>query len=367
MRVVAPALCAVLLIGAASGCAADETSALPETAEAEAEAFETSLEELSGVDDAVLVGSQGGAQLHLTVNLSSDATTEDVEEAAVHANGLRDADLPAGVYPGHIEMQLDNSIYAHFTLSNDDALRAQAGYWAELTRAGAESVSLRTFTQSLDSMGSPSPVPSSSDAPVLMNSPTGRYVGITVGDGDADEAAATIEAIRAIPDPGATVGEWHIMTEDGRVKAEFAQPGLPGGGDIATATALFTSLDDLGESSTLSLRINRSDDRPVISAELTAFDDAIEEADKTTVEDELRDTEIWPSVVVLVTTLDTIGTDFNVSLLSNALDDVGNFEFAVSVEDCEFNGDESWPALSDDLGEEWAESHQAQHQTACAA
>lgn len=356
MRPVAPVFCALLLIGGIAGCASSDATALPATAEAEIDEFEAALEELPGVDDAHLTTSASGTQVHLAVELDGDVTPDQVEVIAVEANTLRTAELPEGVYPGQIELHLGESVYTHFSTATEEALREQASFWVRLTHTGVESVSMRTYAQPLGESPGESPLPSSSTsspdaAPLLMNTPTGRYVGVTLPD-DADEADAAIDELGSVPDPGSSIGEWHIISSDARIRAEFAAPTLPATEDIGVATTLLSVLEGIDDDATLSLRITRGESMPHhIAAEMTAFDESLEDADAETVEDALRETPIWPATIAMVETLKTTGADFDVSLLSNTLHDVGSFVFEVSMVDCEFAGDEAWPGLSSEVFE----------------
>ncbi|GGA71751.1 hypothetical protein GCM10011490_23100 [Pseudoclavibacter endophyticus] len=348
MRRVAPVLCTALLLVGASGCSSDEGSSLPETAEAVVGGLETSIEELAGVSDAILTAGQNGTQVSLSVHLEEDVTPEQVQEAAARANDLRTIELPDGVYPGQIDLRLGASVYSYFALPSVDGLRAQADYWAELVDAGAVAVNVRTYTQPLPSTAAPDP-DHTGGGPALMNTPTGRYVGITLPNDDAEETAATIASIRGIQDPGASVGEWHFVSPDGALKAEYASPGLPEAEDMALAASLLSATDNLNDTATLALRIEQPDEWPRLSVKLTAFDGDLEESTTETIEDDLRETEIWPSMQELVATLANMNADYEVSLLSNALVDAGNFQLLVTGNGCDFSGDDDWPLLSQEL------------------
>ncbi|MGO2111096.1 MAG: hypothetical protein ACTH31_05735 [Pseudoclavibacter sp.] len=368
MRRVAPVLCAALFLVGAAGCAGQGESAIPETAETAVEALEGELQGLPGVDDVTMLPGQGGTQISLTVQLEGDVTPDQVQDVAVRANDLRSIDLPDGIYPGQIDMRMDGSVFSYFSLPSVNALRDQAGYWAELIGTGATSVTVRTFTQPL-STNAPQPPesPSTGGAPVLMNSPTGRYVGVVLDTSDVEQSTQTIDSMRGINDPGASVGEWHMSSADGRVKAEFASPSLPDKDDVATAASLLSSTEDLDQSASLSLRIEHPDAKAKITAKLTAFDADLEESTTDTIEDDLRETEIWPSTMVLVGTLARIDADYEVSLLSNAMLDAGNFVLAVSGGSCMFTGDDDWPSLSDELATDVVAQAVARSPGACAA
>ena len=357
MRLAAPALCVALLVGGATGCTSAPAGPAAERFEGAFDDFEAHVEALPGVVDATLTESPSGAQVNLVVVIDEAATTSEIETIGVEAAALRESPMPAGVYPGQVELRFGHSAYSYFALPTSEALRAQLAYWSDLARTGVDAVNMRTYSGPVTVPATETPATSSSSgAPVLLNSPTGRFVSLVVPDDSTDELRATMASIAAVRDPGAAVGEWHVVSSTGEVKAEFVGPRMPDRADVDTAIALAEGVHELTDAS-LVLRIDRSGDEPFVAAELTAFDAALDDQQVPTFADALRATPIWPTILRLVETLDATGADFELTVLSNALDDTGNFVLGVGVTDCRFEGDNDWPGLSADLAAHWHSTH----------
>lgn len=359
MRVAAPVLCAALLLAGGSGCASAPPSPSSESVVAGMSAFETEIESMPGVESVLLDTSSSGDQVNLRVTIAEGATIDEAEDIGVAAAGMRTEPLPPGVYPGRIELRHGESLYAHFAVATDDVLRAQVGYWMGVADSGVESVTVRTFSSSIDGAGATVTPQSTSNVPVLLNAPAGRFVGVTMPDVGLDELRTIVSQIRAIPDPGANVGEWQLVTSDGATKAEFASPRLPSVDQVEFAGTIAETVARLDDGATLSVRFDDSGGTPSVAAELTAFDESLENQRGPAFEQALRDSAIWPAVLDLVTELDASGGDFSLRVLSNALEVSGNFVLAVSVSDCVFARDTAWPALSDELGAHWMKEHGA--------
>lgn len=370
MRVAAASLCAALLVGSAAACAATPVAPSASSVEAEFGSFEAQLEALPGVEDAVLSVDDESNQVSLAVSLDGAATSDEIQEIGVQAGSLRQADMPKGVYPGQIELLLGDSIYSYFAVPTADTLRAQLDYWARLASSGVASVVTRTFTAPVQNPTPNSALPAStSGAPVLMNAPTGRFVSIMLPSNALNDVRATIDSLRAVPDPGASVGEWHVLSSDLAITAEFAGPRLPSEGDLDVAIGLVDVVQSLDDpSASLSIRMEPEGDSTYVSAQLTAFDEGLEGAASSTLENRMRSTALWPAMLRLVDLLDAPRGDFDFTLLSNSLSDASNLLLSASVEGCRFAGDPLWPSLSAELGAHWLAAHTAREPgaTGCA-
>ena len=368
MRPVVSALFVAAAVTALAGCAA-----VPGVASAQSDeitSFGDAIEDMPGVDSVTFDELDQSGMLDLTVVLTDEVSADEVADVGIAASHFRLQALPPGVYTGDIEIRHGDSSYSYFAAGNNETtLRDQLRYWVGLFDSGIESAVVRAYTPPMQS--SPAPE-SASGGPVIVSLPIGRYVGLRLADGPgAAEPLAQMEAVRGVEDPGASSGQWRIEGLAPQVIAEFLQGPIPAPDAVELASAVADAVPRLGERGSLRITEDRSDGALSTSVEITTFDDALEGASPAEAEARFRELEVWTRLPGLLTALAGSGGDFDVSVVSNTLEDAGNFHLAVGVYDCTFAGDAEWSGLSDDLNAAWIRatgaSDEAGATQACAA
>lgn len=351
MRLVAGAVCAAAALVAVAGC-----SAVPGTAAEESDAitsFGDAIQEMPGVASVAFTDGDIAGLLDLTVELEPDVSSADAQEIGVASSRFALTELPPGTYAGDVELHQDASRYSYFSAPDEAAIREQVGYWLALANSGVGSASVATYRPPVQSTPAPEGA-TASGQPVIVNSPTGRYVGLTFTDpDDPDAVAEQLDAVRAVEDPGAGAGRWALEGLAPQSVAEFVQAGMPDAESIDVASSIASAVGDLDDRGSMRITTDAEDPEPWTSVEITSFDDKLEGASGAEAEATFRETSVWGALGPVVRTLAASGHDFSVSVVSNALEDSGNFHLGVGVDDCAYNGDGSWPRLGDELRDEW--------------
>lgn len=316
---------------------------------------------LPGVLAAVTSQNPATGRVDLDVDLRDDVSTSDLAIIASAVRAFGERRLPDGSLPGQRVIAFGESEFSYFDAGDDAAIASQLDYWLALARLGFERVTMReiasygSFASSPDTTTGSSAYTDDSGTGAEPASPSaaGRYVLLELPDeADAAGLASLVEQARAAGDPGAADGEWELTAYDDQARATFAQPALPTAGDVSRFAEFGAALAALDAHAAFQLDADPAASPP-LSAELMVFDDALASATKSTAEAQLEQSAAWQPLTALVDSLDETGSDFEVALLANPLQDAGNFELGLSVRGCVLTGDADWPQASSALAESW--------------
>lgn|GEM_PF-2863699 len=194
-------------------------------------------------------------------------------------------------------------------------------------------------------------------APVASGS-TGRYVMIDL-PADIADPRAFLATLRAVPDPGAPVGEWDLLDVPGGGKAQFRVAAFPTASDVDAVLAVAQAFNASGENAAVRITVDRVSQAPGrLSVHLSSFE-GLGDASGSTVQSKFRTTEAWDALVASVAALDRSHLDYSVDVLGGLYGGGGNFQLAFSVEGCTFHGDPDWAELSGELGHVWLDAVKA--------
>lgn len=293
----------------------------------------------------------------LAVALSPSVTSAEVTAIAAAAQRFLDrerTERPATT----AELRFGESTFSHFDREQPaDMTGEQAAYWLGLSRAGLPRVDFRHATGGMPASGpdigpSAMPSPSTGNVPVF-NSGGGRLVTIDLPPAPIDRVLSVVDDARRIVDPGARRGQWEVSGLGDGVTAEFVTPNFPDRSDVAKVAA-WGALKPTSVESALRVRMEHRAAYPV-QVSLTAFDRSFASATRATAETVARRSPLWPGVAALMREVDATGGNWSLDVLGSPLSDAGNFALDVSVSDCAFRRDASWPGLSNELAAQWVE------------
>ncbi|KAB1640818.1 hypothetical protein [Gulosibacter chungangensis] len=354
---VALALSLVSVLGT-SGCA----SAEPRT-EAQVDEFANyvgKLQNLTGVAAVDLNTNEQTLAASLTVAVDPDVAAESLTEIGAAVADFSGKAQERGFVPYEPVIQSGASSYSYFDELPDETIAEQLNYWLELQQASVVAVQLRTFTSTMNvpALGGPD---GAADLGAEEAEQPPRYVLIDLPT-DIPEAdlRILIETLAAVPDPGATEGQWDFLNLAPRTKGEYAGPNFPSIADLSyavTAGSHFAEVDGLANVEVLR---DSGHDTP-LRIRIAVFDDVMDGVGNDDAEATFEQTEAWTHLLDLVSLLEGAGAlDYGVQVLANPLNDGGNFQLKFSVHGCELEADSRWPVLSNHLTAVWEKNASAE-------
>lgn len=387
------AACAAMVIGVGNlaACSESEEAAVdPHVAD-----IDDTLKQMDGVKSVSTDENGPGGSVSLTVNLLDTVSDDALDDIARVAKEFVDTPLKAaaGGASAHAELVRGTASYSYFAPSNVDEVEAQVAYWVKLSKLGFSSVRV-------DTMSSFAAAPASAREPAAEPAATAHPGGETVSDAtggvlghaatstpsasptasapptattlstpsvadapryvhlDAPstlkptDAAALVEQVREIDDPGANDGAWDLTLLDGRVRGEFLAPGMPSVKDVSRLASYGEELAKLEGQSAIHL-VETLGAIPERRAELALFDGKLSTQSHETIENAFLESASGQTVERILGRMDEDVDTWRLSVVGSPIAGASNFAFTVDVSECAFHGDDDWHALSEHLGNRW--------------